>query len=667
LLDNNSVPDNILSNAKSQITKGNFSAAARLLTEFLDQSPKNTEALYCLAVCQRKRSQHEDAFLTLRRLLEIDPDNSPALQEQGYNHRSLGNLNDAITAFENAVQLNPALHGSWRALTEMQNYPNADDAWRQLNWLTSLPPELVSVASYMHQGLLHKAEALCRQFLKRVPHHPEAMRLLAQLGSKFQILDDAEFLLESCVEFHPDFLHARLDYVEVLHRRQKFDKALEQAQALQALDPENVGFEISLANAQQACGHYSKAVTTYRNAINKVADNPSVHLALGHALKTSSDVEPAIEAYRTAYQVRPDFGDAFWSLANLKTYQFQDSEIDHMQTHEQANSTSITDRIHLCFALGKAFEDKQNFAQSFDYYERGNSLKKANCHYDAQWIKSELNYQKENFDQTFFERRTALADGSNCLAPDPIFIVGLPRAGSTLLEQILASHSQVDGTLELANIIGMAHAFNGRRVIKDSPKYPSVLMDIEKNRLKQLGEKYLAETMSHRQGAPFFIDKMPNNFRHVALIHLILPNAKIIDARREPMACCFSGYKQLFAEGQEFSYGLEDIGNYYNDYVDIMSHWDTVLPDKILRVQHEDVINDLQSQVERLLSFCGLDFEQSCVDFHQSKRPVRTPSSEQVRQPIYKTGMHLWKNYAAFLKPLKHTLDLGLDQRFLRS
>jgi len=213
----------------------------------------------------------------------------------------------------------------------------------------------------------------------------------------------------------------------------------------------------------------------------------------------------------------------------------------------------------------------------------------------------------------------------------------------------------------------MAHAFNGRRAIKDSPKYPSVLMDIEENRLKQLGEKYLAETMSHRQGAPFFIDKMPNNFRHVALIHLILPNAKIIDARREPMACCFSGYKQLFAEGQEFSYGLEDIGNYYNDYVDIMSHWDTVLPDKILRVQHEDVINDLQSQVERLLSFCGLDFEQSCVDFHQSKRPVRTPSSEQVRQPIYKTGMHLWKNYAAFLKPLKHTLDLGLDQRFLRS
>jgi len=202
----------------------------------------------------------------------------------------------------------------------------------------------------------------------------------------------------------------------------------------------------------------------------------------------------------------------------------------------------------------------------------------------------------------------------------------------------------------------MAHSFNGRRAIKDKPKYPAVLMDIDADKLKALGENYLEETNAHRQGAPFFIDKMPNNFRHIALIHLILPNAKIIDARREPMACCFSGYKQLFAEGQEFSYGLEDIGNYYNDYVEIMKHWDDVLPGKVLRVQHEDVINDLQTQVERILHFCGLPFEQSCVDFHQSKRPVRTPSSEQVRQPIYKSGMHLWKNYEDYLNPLKQAL-----------
>ena len=651
-----SVTNDAVKNAKSLISKGNFSTAARALSALLERHPQDIEALYCLAVCQRKQSQHNEAFETLQRVFELQPENSPAHQERAYNFRALGQLPDAINAFEKAVELNPALHGSWRALSVMPDYSRADEALMQLRWLSSLPAELVSVASYMHQGFLNKAESLCRQFLKRQPHHPEAMRLLAQLGSKFQILDDAEFLLKSCVEFHPDFLHARLDYVEVLHRRQKFDQALKQAQTLFSLDPQNVGFEVSLGNAQQACGDYTAAVTTYRSAINKVSDNPSVHLALGHALKTSGEVEPAIDAYRTAYRVKPDFGDAYWSLANLKTYQFEENEIDRMQTHEQASATSAIDRIHLCFALGKAFEDKQDYAQSFHYYQRGNSLKKAECRYDAQWIKRELNYQLENFDQSFFEQKAALAKQHQCLAPDPIFIVGLPRAGSTLLEQILASHSQVDGTLELANIIGMAHSFNGRRAIKDKPKYPAVLMDIDAQRCKALGERYIEETNAHRQGAPFFIDKMPNNFRHIALIHLILPNAKIIDARREPMACCFSGYKQLFAEGQEFSYGLEDIGNYYNDYVEIMKHWDEVLPGKILRVKHEDVISDLPTQVERMLNFCGLQFEQSCVDFHQSKRPVRTPSSEQVRQPIYKSGMHLWKSYTDYLNPLKQAL-----------
>lgn len=642
--------------AKSLIVKGQFEQASIMLLKLLDEYAQHSDAQYCLAICQRKLNEPNDALATLGRLHQLEPKHSQAYQERGYNYQALGQRASAIAEFERAVQLNPALHGSWRALTNLLSYPKIDEAQRQLAWLTSLPPELVSVASYTHQGLLQKAEALCRQFLKREPHHPEAMRLLAQLGSKFQILDDAEFLLESCVEFHPQFLHARLDYVEVLHRRQKFDKALEQAQALLDIDPTNVGFVISLANAQQASGNYAAAVAGYQSALTENVDNHSVHLALGHALKTSGEVEPAIDAYRSAYQAKPDFGDAFWSLANLKTYQFKDHEIDHMQECEQASVTSELDRIHLCFALGKAFEDRQHFDQSFDYYARGNVLKKADCRYDAQWIKNELDYQKAHLDRTFFEQRSPEKD--YCDAPDPIFIVGLPRAGSTLLEQILASHSQVDGTMELVNIIGMAHAFNGRQAIKDKPRYPSILSDIGSEECQSLGERYIQETKLHRQGAPFFIDKMPNNFRHIGLIHLILPNAKIIDARREPMACCFSGFKQLFAEGQEFSYGLADIGAYYNDYVQIMDHWDQALPGKVLRVQHEDVIDDLESQVMRMLDFCGLEFEQNCIDFHKSKRPVKTPSSEQVRQPIYKSGMDLWKNYEADLDPLKKALNL---------
>jgi tetratricopeptide (TPR) repeat protein len=643
--------------AKALMRSGDFGSARDELLNVLRTHIDHIEALYSLAVCYRKCALPSEAFRTLNQLIQLDPKHGHAHQERGFLLLADGKPDEAMAAFDTAVGHNPALHASWKNLAAMPEYAQQNEAKRLYAWLSSLPPQLVSVSSYIHQGKLYMAEQLCRQFLKANPHHPEAMRLLAELGTKFQILDDAEFLLESCLEFNPDFLHARLDYVAVLHRRQKFKQSLEQARKLLDVDPENAGFQISVANALQAMGDFDEAVKTYEQVLAKQPDNHDIYLAKGHAQKTMGLADKAIGSYRKSYQVKPDFGDAYWSLANLKTYVFTDDELAAMQTAERDERTSEQDRICLCFALGKAYEDRRDYSKSFSFYERGNRLKHDQGGYNRQRIEAELQYQKDHFDEDFFSTRA----GSGCAAPDPIFVVGLPRAGSTLVEQILASHSQVEGTMELSNIIGMAHQLNGRRLVSEEPLYPSVLSQIPVGDLAKFGQRYIDETLCHRGSAPFFIDKMPNNFRHIAFIKLILPNAKIIDARREPMACCFSGYKQLFAEGQEFSYNLDDVGRYYRSYVDVMDHWDQTFPGSILKVQHEDVLNNLEAEVARILNYCGLPFEQSCVDFHKTERAVRTPSSEQVRQPIFKTSMEQWRNYETFLAPLKQALSVGTE------
>jgi len=635
--------------------QGSFNEASQVLNDILEADTDHAQAWYFLAVCQRKLKQYDAAKASLNRLLVSSPKHAHGYQELGHLLLETARIKDAISAFERATHFNPALHGAWRALAGQADYAQRQEAQRQLAWLESLPPELTSVASFIHQRKLHKAEALCRQFLKQQPHHPEAMRLLAQLGLKFHILDDAELLLKKCLEFEPQHLQARLDLVEVLHRRQKFPEALAQAQLLYDTDPNNPGFAISLANALQANGDYSAAAKHYQYAIDTSPGNASVYVALGNALKTAGHTDQAVLAYQNAYAAQSDFGDAYWSLANLKTYQFSEIELTEMQRQLKRPELEEIDRARLHFALGKAYEDLNEFNQSFQHYEQGNNIKAEENKFDLTRITTELDYQKTHFDNAFFAARKEYGND----APDPIFIVGMPRAGSTLLEQILASHSQVDGTMELANIIAYAHRFNGRSVASDQPKYPAILNKLTAEQARKLGDMYLAETRAHRRGAAFFIDKMPNNFRHIALIKLMLPNAKIIDARRDPMACCFSGYKQLFAEGQEFSYSLTGIGHYYRAYVEVMQHWQQVLTGDVLLVRHEDVIGDLDTQVRRLLEFCGLEFEQACIDFHQSTRAVRTPSSEQVRQPIFKTSMQQWRHYEAYLQPLKTALDSG--------
>src|SRR5690606_27532737 len=417
-----------------------------------------------------------------------------------------------------------------------------------------------------------------------------------------------------------------------------------------------------LASATAGIGEHAEAIEMFNEVLRTTRHQNTLYVMRGHAEKTIGKLDDAIRSYRKAYEIKPDYGDAFWSLANTKTYRFSDSELEHMKAAEGAAATATDDRIHLCFALGKAFEDRAAYAESFAWYEKGNSLKQADVKHRATHLATRVAAQMEVFTESFVGVKT----GHGFPAPDPIFIVGLPRAGSTLLEQILASHPLVDGTHELPNIISLVQRLRGNRALAaedGKPNYPGVLAEIGEDYLYRFGEQYIEDTRVYRKGAPFFIDKNPNNFFHIGLVRLILPNAKIIDARRHPMACCFSGFKQLFGQGQEFSYGLKQIGNYYRQYVKLMDHWDRVLPGFVLRVHHEDVVEDLEEEVRRILEFCGLPFDEACLNFHATDRSVRTPSSEQVRQPIYRSGLHHWQNFAPWLKPLEDALGRDVLER----
>jgi tetratricopeptide (TPR) repeat protein len=647
----------IASRARALLQAGQLAEAEGLCRQLLDDEPDDKDALYILAVTYRLQQKFDAALSESRRLIELDPANGRAHQELGHCLRDMGDSNSALAAYQEAVARNNALAGSWQMLERLNDAAGreaaADFAAAQADYLLSLPPQLQSVASLIQEGKMYRAEQLCRQFLQANGHHVEAMRFLAQIGQSFNVYDEAEFLLESAVILAPENTRAHFDYVGALQKRQKYAEALEQARLLREKDPGDPQVEMLYANQNLSVGNFDEALRVYRERASETPNNPGVHLTLGHALKTTGQQKEAIDAYIKASTLKPDFGDAYWSLANLKTYKFDEQQIATMREREAAARTQLADRYHLCFALGKALEDHGAYDESFTYYERGNRLKRDEVGYDWRRITAEIDRQIEHCTPELF----AETSGAGCPARDPIFILGLPRAGSTLLEQILASHSQVEGTMELPNILALAHKLGGRRKVDEGPEYPANLSKLTADELKAFGEAFINDTMIQRKaGTPFFIDKMPNNFRHIGLIHLILPNAKIIDARRGAMGCCFSGFKQLFAEGQEFTYGLEEVGHYYSDYVRLMDHWDAVLPGRVLRVRYEEVVADLETQVRRLLDHCELPFEEACLNFHQTERAVRTASSEQVRQPIYKSGVDQWENYSLWLDPLREIL-----------
>ena len=639
--------------AKKQLAAGDISGAEQLLSQQRQITPQDRETHYYYCVCLRYLNRLPDARGELESLLSRFPRFARGYQEMGYTLKALSDQPKALSSFRTAVTLNDALLGSWRALIELTSTTSKpaiyDEAVTQTRNLEGLPKALLQVRDWINEGRLAQAEQLCRQFLIRHPKQVEGMRLLAYIGVQTEVLDDAEVLLENAVRFEPDNDLARYDYMGVLYKRQKYAASFEQAERLIQKAPENIRHQTAYANQCVAIGRFDEAIEIYDRVIPQVTDPAMVHLLKAHALKTIDQSEQAIAAYRAAYENKPGFGDAYWSLANLKTYRFTDLEVEAMLTSVAEPNLSPVDHVHLNFALGKHFEDGKDFEQAFAFYQQGNNLKQRQIGYDGELLSQRLNLQTTVCDDVLFKQRK----NSGCQAPDPIFIVGLPRSGSTLLEQILASHPQVDGTQELPNIAAFAFELDGRRRLQDAPQYPACLTSIPNSELAAMGQKYLDDTQIHRGQAPFFIDKMPNNFRHIGLIQLILPNAKIIDARRHPMACCFSGFKQLFASGQEFSYSLEDIGRYYQDYISLMNHWHRVLPGKILTVHHEAVVFDLEAQVRQLLAFCGLAFDPACLNFHQTERSVRTPSSEQVRQPIYQSGLEAWMGFEPWLAPLK--------------
>jgi tetratricopeptide (TPR) repeat protein len=622
----------------------------------LARVPENRDVLYMIAVNQRYLDRPEEALRTLARLEALHPGYSRLFQERGHCHVALRAPAAALEAYLQAVTINPALPASWEALRVLfracGQMAESDNAAGHVAKLKTLAPAVITATSLFSDGEVYAAEEIIRPHLKANPTDVEAMRLLARIGVKLDILDDAEFLLESVLEFSPNYQAARYDYVRVLLQRHRMAAALEEARILLRAEPQNRDFRAAYASACVGLGEYEAAIGTYRALLREAPQAADLHLSVGHALKTLGRQQEAIEAYWAAAGANPRFGDAYWSLANLKTYRFAAADIARMRAVEAAPDIPVSDRYHVCFALGKALEDRGEYAESFSYYARGNRLKQEEVKYRPETTERNARLQMAVFTPDFVAARR----GAGCDAPDPIFIVGLPRAGSTLLEQILASHSQVEGTMELADITRLVVRLHGRGYDEAAPLYPGVLRDMPAAKLRAFGEKYLADTRIYRGGKRFFIDKNPNNFRHLGLIHLILPNARIIDARREPMACCFSNFKQLFASGQEFTYGLEDIGRYYRSYVALMAHWDAVLPGKVLRVQHEDVVNDLAGNVRRLLDFCGLDFEPACLEFHKTARSVRTASSEQVRQPIFRDGLDQWENYAPWLDALRETL-----------
>ena len=446
-------------------------------------------------------------------------------------------------------------------------------------------------------------------------------------------------------------MQARIDYVNILIRKTRFEKAHEQAKLLLEQEPGNPGFQSTLATTLVGLGRFEEGIALYREVLETHPYRTELHVQAGHARKTVGLLDEAIRSYREAYRRRPDYGDAYWSLANTKTYKFTDEEIDGIRRYADAPGVALTDRINLCFAGGKALEDRGKYGEAFACYEKGNGLKLRQTGYRIEKMEARVEAQVETCTGELFARRQGV--GLDCR--DPIFIVGLPRSGSTLLEQILASHSMVDGTMELHNILALAQKLRGREPEKRS-RYPAILHELEQDYFRRFGEQYIEDTRVYRGEAPLFIDKMPNNFLHIGLIRLILPNARVIDARRDPMACCFSCFKQLFGEGQEFTYGLREVGRYFRAYVRLMEHWDRVLPGFVLRVMHEDVVDDLETQVRRILDFCGLPFEEACLNFHETERSVRTPSSEQVRQPIYRSGLEQWRNFEPWLDPLKEAL-----------
>lgn len=635
--------------------------AAEQAREILRVHPEHDAASQLLASAYRLQGDATAALSLLSPLAVRHPASAPLQHELGLCLGAIGRGAEAAVALRRAVELDPAHAAAWRSLGDQLSASGdvngSEQAYQQHLALVTRHPELIEAAEYLRKGNVAKAERISREVLKKDPLDTTAMRILASVGVRLGKLKEASHLLERCLELAPDFHHARHNYATIFVKRNKLEAALAEVDTLLHFEPNNPNFLILKATILGRKGDHQPAIALYEQLLKHYPAHAGAHMNYGHTLKTVGRLDEAVAAYRAAIDLDPASGESYWSLANLKTFRFSDEDVANMQTYVEKSGIVAEDQAHLAFALGKAFEDRQEYDKSFRHYELGNRVRSEHHRHSAKVNVFNTARQIKTFTTEFFAER----QGWGCAAADPVFIVGLPRAGSTLLEQVLSSHSTVEGTAELPDIIAMSRRLGKRSRENPASLYPEILRDISETEARELGENYLETTRVQRHGLPYFIDKMPNNFQHIGLIHLILPNAKIVDARRHPMAGCFSCYKQLFARGQTFTYNLDDLGKYYRDYLILMQHWNTVLPGRVHTVHYEKMVADTEGQIRALLEYCGLAFEESCLRFYETERAIRTPSAEQVRQPVYQEGLEQWRHYEPYLNPLKQALGPSLE------
>ena len=645
----------------TRLLHGNARLAAEQAREILTIAPDHPMALLLLGRARRATGDTAGALSVLRRLVALQPQAAMAQCELGLALGEGGHHAGALAHLRRAVTLKPALPDAWRAIGDqlslLGDAAGADAAYAEHLKTSTLDSRLIAAGRALCENRIPEAELLLREHLTQYPTDVAAIRMFAEVAGRLGRYEDAEKLLERCLELSPSFHGARHNYAIVLHRRNKPARALREIDKLLQQEPLNPGYRNLQAVVLARIGDYQESIEIYADVLAAHPQQPAVWMSYGHALATAGREQDSIAAYRRCIELAPHFGEAYWSLANLKTFRFSAVEVQAMLEVLAAPALKDEDRLHFDFAMGKALEDSGDFERSFAHYARGNERRRMALDYDCAATRSHVSRSKAVLTKAFFAQREAFGvpDG------DPIFIVGLPRAGSTLIEQILASHTAVEGTMELPDIIALARRLSGKKSSDDATDYPEVLARLGADELRALGDEYLERTRIQRKtGKPYFIDKMPNNFLHIGLIRLALPRSKIIDARRHPMACCFSGFKQHFAKGQVYTYSLDDIGRYYRDYVELMDHFDDVLPGAVHRIHYERMIDDTEGEVRRLLAYCGLPFEAGCMRFYDNDRAVRTASAQQVRQPIFREGLAQWRNFEAWLDPLKTALGPAL-------
>jgi predicted Zn-dependent protease len=653
--------DVALAHATSMLGK-NPALAAQQAQEILKIVPGHPLARLVLGSACRISGQTEDALKVLEPLTRDQPHAAPVYLELAIALGEAGRGRDALAALRRAVQLKPDSPDAWRLLADhldaLGDAEAADEARaRYLKWANK-DSRLMEAAAALVANDLPVADARLRAHLKTHPKDVAALRMLAEVAARLRRYADAQELLAHCLELAPSFDAARHNYAVVLNRQSKSAEALAQVERLLVKEPRNPGYRNLQAAILAHLGDFAESIQVYETVLRDHPQQPKIWMSYGHALKTARRQDDSVAAYRRAIAMEPTLGEAYWSLANLKTFRFADADIVAIRGALERADLSAEDRLHFEFALAKALEDIASYEESFTHYAKGNAIRRDLHPFSAEGNALYVSRSKRQYTAEFFSARKSAGAQSSA----PIFIIGLPRAGSTLLEQILSSHSLVEGTMELPEVPQIARELAGREEREDEAPFFEAVGALDHAKLRALGERYLASTRVYRKtAAPFFIDKMPNNWLYIGLIHLILPNAKIIDARRHPLGCCFSAYKQQFARGQNFSYDLADLGRYYRDYVELMAHIDTVLPGRVHRVFYESTIDDTEGEVRRLLDYCGLPFEEQCLRFYENERAVRTASSEQVRRPIFRDGMDHWRHYEPWLGPLKEALGSVLE------